>query len=157
MFSVVRQLRFDPKKVIETFIVIALLFTNNYGHAQASTSGLIKFSDGTERRFSAVRYVHTGDEAFKNGFPAFYQNAFRTIPFEKLVTVIISAGVIESGRRVVNANLRITTVTNVVFDTKMNLQQITVSVLDDLTGQYTDISYPFCDQNKILIEEIVFH
>lgn len=148
---------------ISLFQTGLLLFTLTAGAiAQDSQGGgTIYFVDGTTQTFSAVIRMHheATDDAKAlsprpDGLQVYYKNTYRSIPYNKLVSIEIRPVKISNG--FVHGSVTVVTKTGIEFTSPITVSGITVSVYDELTGDVAQQGYQFCKGTTLTVKKVVF-
>ncbi len=92
-----------------------------------------------------------------NPFKARYQGTVRDIPFEKLDKIEIKQFSMSRNIYIKDVTAQISTKTGIQFTAEYSyFNQLTVSILDELTGEKTDQRVWFGDKGKLNVRKIDF-
>jgi hypothetical protein len=126
-----------------------------------SQSGIIHFTDGTTKPFTAI--VRTHEEAVKNaqelsnqdkGLYVFYQNTYRLVPYTSLMSFKIIPEQIYNN--FVSGTADVTTKTGITLNTPITIIDIDVTCYDELTGEVASLNFRFGQGNRLLISWVEF-
>lgn len=144
-------------------ILLPLILANLTLIAQSTkTSGKIYFADGSSKPFNNLVCIY---EAPANKWPAgdimcnreglfvFYQNSYRTIPYDKIKSLAIKAQQIKNEHYVLG-DLDVITKTGIQFTSPVTISNIVVSMFDELTNEYIEQGFYFAEGNRQLIFKI---
>jgi hypothetical protein len=91
----------------------------------------------------------------REGLLVYYQNSFRTVPYENIRKIRIIPESIEGGN-CLRGNLEVTTRNGINFTTPFSTSQVDVNILDELSNSIKIQSFRIALMTNVLIKSIEF-
>jgi len=131
------------------------------GSTYGPRSGSIHFTNGNYVRFTNIIRVH--EEPFRNsdglraqheGLYVYFQDSYRTVPYENIRTFQIFPERIYN--YFVSGSMEVTTKNGIRFSTPVSIIDIDVTIYDALTGGMMEQNFRFATFDRLLISWIEF-